>query len=645
MLSEEEKADLEFFRSLSDDELMSLPDEDWKYIEVLENKKNSGEDYGEYQQPQSDVIAQLSKPYTPGTLEFTDKMTQEGKDRAERELRERKKQIIADWDKLDRHDKAMYLAEKTKRRPEDLANWIATAPNSALNEVMFYELEGDEAGTLSRAVSGVKDMFSAPGRVVGATVDAILSPRDVTGESFTESMGQREGALPEGGEQRNLFGNIAQTIIRDPFAPPMGSLKAPAAIEKVIEKAGKAVAKGPSWAPKVVEGITRGGIQGAAEETTRGVVEGNLDPTTVALGTLLSGGLGGIGGKLQDMAFRKFSNQPSKSMIDKLGGIENAEAPLFSTFEGLGTPIGPDYNISNRINKIKSEQSRLGQMKEGAYQKATDLSNIYANVRGTTATARSFEDEADKIVKLVGNRSMSQEAATNYLNELANVRSQYFENIDRFLPNESTIRETRGDVGKVAKLLEDIPNQRTAAAASASANNIYGGIANTLGMNLEGDILKLFNARKAMDADLQRVYGKAGKGVKLTDKENAYLFGRSQLNAQIDATLDALSNQLQASGDKTSLKALNLIMETLDETKNLPSLYSQEEILRSIGGGRTGKSFDALTKGAIEQALFPASGARQRQIGDLLMSPLFQRQLKEQTYRDDTSPLFGTEKN
>ena len=41
-----------------------------------------------------------------------------------------------------------------------------------------------------------------------------------------------------------------------------------------------------------------------------------------------------------------------------------------------------------------------------------------------------------------------------------------------------------------------------------------------------------------MDKDLKSIYGKLGKGKKLTEKEDAYMFGRKVLNNAIDDTIN-----------------------------------------------------------------------------------------------------------
>lgn len=603
----------------------------------------SGMDYGT---PQSDVIDYMSAPYIPGRPEFTDRMTQEQKDAEMRAYKQKKANIEAGWDAMDRQEKAMYLSKLTGRDPADLADWIATAPYSALNYVMHYEMTGQEpqgfGGDVSTGVSGVKDIFSAPFRMAGAGLDVALSPTQATGEKFTESFSKRGGEMAAGEEPRTFVGQIGQSILRDPWNVPMMAT-GPGWITSAVEKS-PVLSKAPRFVQKGVES----GIKGGTEEVARGVVEGELDPTQMAMGTLFSGALGSVGDVLQQKALKKFKELPTKSAKESMGGEASPayEKTVQETYEGL-SPVGSDYNLPSRMKKLKSEQSRLGAMKEKAYRESEELADELGTrlpaAEAQWTGAEAFAGEKQRILDQVKSRNMSPSRAQEYADELAKVEGEYF---DKLMEQGS----------EIAMLTKDTPTKEFATRLGYMTQDLKDAEGNLLssifgkdqvaqmqrvGKFYESDLIKLFNARKAMDEDLRRAYGKAGKGIKLTTKEDAYLFGRKTLNQMIDAKLAQIESEISSMPPEYIDIVWTPIKKALKESEGLPSLYRQEELIRSIGGGNIKKTTPSLANrtgilpfGAGE-FLLPASGMRERQVGELLSNPLIQRQIKEQTYRND----------
>ncbi len=540
---------------------------------------------------------------------------------------DRASEFMSQWDGMNLTQQAQAVSKQFGVPVPEAYEKLVSRPHEALAEMKAVALGEEQPGYGSRLYAGLKDAGSGAGRVIGAGVDALLGGGDA---DFMESMSKRGGEMPSEAE-RGLFGAIGQSIVRDPFIAPMAAVMPHLAVESQF-------AKIPYLASKpIVQKAIASGVEGLAEETARGGLESlfegaKFDPAQIALGGGISGGMGAGSGALGKYSKDLFKTLPTQAVKKRLGGVESPKAAkvLGETYEDLGGLF--DYNIPKRLDKIKAEQARLGKTKGQSYEELAKMSDPAEELVGKQQSAQAFGDETQKIINLVEDRKVSPPAAKDYLEELKNVEQTYFEGVGPYMPETSPT----ADMASTIQDLGDIPVKRAEAEVADIAGNVLGG-------SYEGDIVKLFNARKSLDADLKRAYDKAGQGIKLGSKDEAYLFGRQKLNDQINTVIDAVSTKIQTHGTADDMARFGQLTEALDETKALEGLYNQESVLRGIGGGNIEKTSTSLfSKQGIPGmgTAFPPSGIRQRQIGNLLGDPIMQPVLKEATYRDEDAPIF-----
>jgi hypothetical protein len=226
----------------------------------------------------------------------------------------------------------------------------------------------------------------------------------------------------------------------------------------------------------------------------------------------------------------------------------------------------------------------------------------------------AFDDELMKINKSAEANVINPRARTEILTELNDFKQQHFKEVR--IPKT----KNEGFDSAIAHLeSEDIITGETIS-----------------------DINKMFNARKAIDKESQKLYNKIGKDKKLDDKDQAKLFSRRLLNNAIDDKIGAIRTLAMESGDESIISAMKKIDADLGEAKELSSLYGQLELLSNMGGGilteSTPYSFTAtgaMSKIPFGNQVYPPSGIRERQLGKLMTQQPTLAPIKATAYRDE----------
>lgn len=622
MLTPEQKKDLELYTNLLESgvEDQEILDEYLRLSELAES--DSVLPAQDTLAADSETVGEISAAFREGTPEFEARLSREEERARQREI----EAIKANWNNLDINQKSQTLSQITGKPIKESYEQIASFPDEAELIVVSHGM-GETPTMAEKMGATAKSMLSGAGRVAGATLDQALSPFDASSEGFVESLSRTGGSTPidNPDEQRNLFGSIGQDILRDPYNVPALFLpykKVESGVDKFLK------AKNFLQSSRVGRGAIKGATEGLMEEGTRAFLQGiagddqEVSPFAIGAGALGGGVLGGIGGALRGRSLSKFGMQTPESYYTKMG--PDAERITKETYDNLSVPLINDYNYPRRIKSLREEQAALGAKRQKAYQdaeeagfetlgenlkKGEDLNETLGSLSGGTEDiiANALKARRENITRGFKESKISPERAESLLNELDRVEKNYF------LSRRSIDGSPEGIKSFNTKKVDEVRGY--------SPKDIITG--EPMGPVYEKDLNSLYGARGSMDTDLDRVYGSMGADRKLTDLEETNLFGRELLDMAID---DRLQNILKFTGDKD----LSPINRALKETEGLPSLYDQEGLLRSIGGGRTGGDIQSLNKSGLFQVLFPSSGVKERQLGALISNPKIQALVRSQ---------------
>ncbi len=465
-----------------------------------------------------------------------------------------------------------------------------------VRELMPETMAAAEEGAQFPIMESMRDLFSLPGRALSTNVEHAY--QGATGQEIDPT------ALARTAEESDFVGSVT----RDPTNLPAMAIP--------VARAIKPLARVISKAPTFLRPALSGAAEGLAEEVVSGAIRGDVDPTNMALGTGIGGTFGGIGGKMGSIARDKFGaimpNAAFRNMPDA-----TKEADISKVYKGLEGYGGVDYDLPSRLKDIRGEQSRLGQMKQQAIMGSQEVAEEFPSVRQEMLEGAQspFDDEVSRVTNLVTEGRAAPDDTQKYLAELEDVKNKYLKDVRVDLPEEITVENA----------IESI-NQGV-----AGANE------------WQTDLLKMFETRKTMDKSLKNAYKRAGAGKGIPEKDEAIWFGRTYLNKRIDNTVNAIEDRLQAQVQKTpnhaksieALEKMQGLKKRLEEAKDLPNLYRQEEILEKLGGGRIEKTSSELFRGGgLKSFLLPQSGIRERQMSGAVQSIPLQH-LGKDMYREE----------
>lgn len=506
VLTPDQKADLELFRTLSDDDILKLTDEDLKYIEKLESLEGGG------------ISPTMSSSYTPSASSEATQFDREKEDKADYD------KAFSNTLKLKGEDNTFPFEDPTglyryridtQAGPRDVvfnravsnpemnafmkAKGLATGENGFPSyrelQAPFTNVVGEDPGFVKTAGAmvfprlaeagakgedaglfgvknigrGIMDVASAPFRMGGAVVDQMLSPFDdverVT--SSAPSMYYTEGDTEE--YTRNEAGEVVPVERSGLGAFGQETIRAP---ENILGFGTGAPTRVTS---KIPQNINRALIEGGGNvgfEALRSYDEDrDISPVAIAMGGVAPVGMEKLmGPSLQRSAVEGLERKLKipKSQMDKKYApevetiFEEGLIPMFGGVEGI------QGRIKKAISQLGEERARVAQQLDdqairesgaGLRLHGVDAESLKPFKIGTReyeeAAMRASYDASDKMANMV-------DIARRAKSEIDNQLSRGSIRLDEANKLKASIDKEMEDLGRLAvpTLKNVVPNQR-----------------------------------------------------------------------------------------------------------------------------------------------------------------------------------------